>query len=58
MSLGIFGQLDWLTKKVNQLCCKVNFTNLPEYADNTEAIAGGLAIGQFYRTGDIVKVVH
>jgi CO/xanthine dehydrogenase FAD-binding subunit len=36
-------------------------TNLlitPEYADNAAAIAGGLSIGKFYRTGDTVKVVH
>lgn len=32
--------------------------NLPEFADNTAAIAGGLATGQFYRNGDIVQVVH
>ena len=29
-----------------------------EYADNGAAIAGGLASGAFYRTGDILKVVH
>ena len=29
-----------------------------EYADNAAAIAGGLTVGQFYRTGDIVKIVH
>ena len=29
-----------------------------EYADNTAAKAGGLTDGQFYRTGDILKIVH
>lgn len=29
-----------------------------QFADNAAAIAGGLPIGAFYRTGDILKVVH
>lgn len=29
-----------------------------EFADNAAAIAGGLPLGAFYRTGDILKVVH
>ena len=32
--------------------------NTPEYADNAVAILNGLYIGQVYRTGDILKVVH
>ena len=56
--LGILEQLGILNKKVKKLCCLTNFTNLPEYADNSAAIAGGLTIGQVYRTGDILKVVH
>lgn len=31
---------------------------VPVYADNTAALAGGLVIGQLYRTADFVKVVH
>jgi hypothetical protein len=31
---------------------------LPEYADNAAALLGGLKIGDLYRTGDLVKVVH
>ena len=58
MKLGIFDQLIWLTKKVNQLCCITNYTDLPEYADNAAAIAAGLTSGQVYRTGDLLKVVH
>lgn len=58
MAYGIFEQLAWLTKKVNQLCCKTDYTNLPEYANNAAALAGGLVTGQVYRTGDILKVVH
>lgn len=30
----------------------------PSYADNAAAIAGGLVVGQIYRTGDILKIVH
>ena len=37
---------------------KLQVVGLPEYADNAAAIAGGLTIGAFYRTGDILKVVH
>lgn len=28
------------------------------YADNAAAISGGLVVGDFYRTGDAVKIVH
>ena len=37
---------------------KFQVIGLPEYADNAAAIAGGLTIGAFYRTGDLLKVVH
>lgn len=36
----------------------VNIQNALEYADNAAAITGGLIIGNIYRTGDIVKIVH
>jgi len=29
-----------------------------EYTDNADAIAGGLSIGEVYRTGDLMKIVH
>jgi hypothetical protein len=29
-----------------------------EYADNAAAVTAGLAVGTFYRTGDVLKVVH
>jgi hypothetical protein len=38
-----------------------NVTGLPVYANNAAAVAGGLAVGSFYRTGgdpDTVCVVH
>lgn len=31
---------------------------LSEYADNAAALAAGLVIGDLYRTGDVLKVVH
>ena len=45
-----------IEKNFNELFTKV--TSLAEYDDNTAALAGGLTVGQFYRTGDAVKVVH
>lgn len=30
----------------------------PEFENNDTAIKGGLSVGDFYRTGDILKVVH
>jgi len=36
---------------------KTNLTVL-QYADNAAAIAGGLIIGDVYRTGDLLKIVH
>lgn len=50
-----------MEKAHNRLCDIVDsslFTNLPSYADNATAIAGGLKIGQLYRTTDTLKVVH
>lgn len=32
--------------------------DMVEHADNAAAIAAGLSVGQEYRTGDILKVVH
>ncbi|WP_430931186.1 hypothetical protein [Saccharicrinis sp. 156] len=37
---------------------KLQVVGLPEYADNAAALAAGLTIGAFYRTGDLLKVVH
>ena len=33
-------------------------TTTPQYADNSAALFAGLSIGQTYRTGDILKIVH
>lgn len=47
-------------KEVRKVLCKCNdrFNNLPSYADNDAAIAGGLVDGDFYQTGGVVKVVY
>jgi hypothetical protein len=37
---------------------KLNVSSLGEYADNAAAVSAGVAVGQFYRTGDVLKVVH
>jgi hypothetical protein len=30
----------------------------PQYSDNASAIFAGLSVGQIYRTGDLLKIVH
>jgi hypothetical protein len=30
----------------------------PQYSDNSAALFAGLSVGQVYRTGDILKIVH
>ena len=42
----------------NDPTSKLQVVGLPEYADNAAAIVGGLTVGAFYRTGDLLKVVH
>jgi hypothetical protein len=37
---------------------KLQVTGLTEYNDNANAAASGLTSGAFYRTGDLLKVVH
>lgn len=46
-----------------QLLCNIQgkITDLQVFANNAAALAGGLAVGDFYRTGadpDLVAVVH
>ena len=35
-----------------------NIPNVPEYTDNANAISNGLVVGDVYRTGDNLKIVH
>lgn len=37
---------------------RLNVTGIAEYADNSAAVTAGLSVGTFYRTGDLLKVVH
>lgn len=37
---------------------KFGVAGIVEYADNAAAVTAGLTIGEFYRTGDILKIVH
>ena len=37
---------------------KLQVVGLAEYADNSAATTAGLTAGAFYRTGDLLKVVH
>jgi len=46
------GALDW------RIILSVGYTGAPEYANNSDAIANGLLVGQVYRTGDVLKIVH
>ena len=36
----------------------LNVGDVSEYADNAAAVSAGLPIGQVYRTGDLLKIVH
>jgi hypothetical protein len=46
------GAADW------GIVLSIASTGAPEYTDNAAAIAGGLLLGQVYRTGDVLKIVH
>jgi len=46
------GALDW------RIVLSVPYTGAADYADNNAAIAAGLLVGQVYRTGDVLKIVH
>jgi hypothetical protein len=35
-----------------------NTSTIVEYANNAAALTAGLKIGEFYRTGDDLKVIH
>lgn len=37
---------------------KLNVGSTTEYTDNAAAISGGLVVGDVYRTGDLLKIVH
>lgn len=47
-----------ILQKLIRLTSVIHKKTYPEYADNADAISNGLTAGQFYRTGDTLKVVH
>jgi hypothetical protein len=58
---SIVGVNSAITKTLLQISGAGVFTltqGLANYADNAAAIAGGLTVGQLYRNGDIVQIVH
>ena len=47
---------DALDLRVDDLEAATNWSALADYADDTAAASGGVAIGNLYRTGSVVKV--
>lgn len=43
---------------LNYFSGTMNLSNVPEYADNAAASAGGLASGTFYHTAGVLKIVY
>lgn len=43
--------MEYATKKLSE-----SIIVLPNYADDTAAAAGGIAIGQLYRNGSVVMI--
>lgn len=53
------GAQDWpriVAEAVNGLIAETNWTRLQDFADDTAAAAGGVAVGSIYRTGSVIKV--
>ena len=46
------GAADW------SLVLTTPATGTPEFANNAAALFAGLVVGQIYRTGDLLKIVH
>ena len=41
-----------------ELLLTVPVAGAPEYSNNAAAVFAGLTVGQVYRTGDLLKIVH
>jgi hypothetical protein len=46
------------SKKLETKSTGINIQGVTEYANNTAAVAAGLVVGDVYRTGDDLKIVH
>jgi hypothetical protein len=47
----------WVDAGTTRLDGKLNLGTATNYADNAAALAGGLVVGDFYRTGGAVQIV-
>lgn len=58
--MGYLKPLSDINMSIKTAATRLSKTNetMIEYADNAAALAGGLSIGDYYRTGDYVKIVH
>ncbi|MFA5398770.1 MAG: polysaccharide deacetylase family protein, partial [Methanogenium sp.] len=52
---GIYGAPERLTIKANG---SLIIHNVPSYANNAAALSAGLVVGDLYRNGDILQIVH
>jgi len=46
------------SKKLETTSSGINIQSVPEHADNSAASSAGLAVGDVYRTGDLLKIRH
>ena len=46
------------SKKFETTSTGINIQSVPEHADNSAASSAGLAVGDVYRTGDLLKIRH
>lgn len=49
---------DWMIVKGNGLWNAPLIASWGNFANNAAALAGGLVVGDFYRNGDVVQIVH
>lgn len=52
----IAGAINYLLGRNDALTAATDWSALDDYADDTAAASGGVAIGELYRTGSAVKV--
>jgi hypothetical protein len=56
----IFGTVTYRAAMVSNIIrgTTLNMSNITEHADNAAALLAGHVVGDFYRTGDTLKIVH
>lgn len=50
--------LNWANEEITAIETELLAAASREYDDNAAALSAGLIVGQLYRTGDILKIVH